>query len=114
MLLTTIKSANVALRFLLELCVLAALCDWGFQTGSGLIVKIGLGIGVPLLAALIWGTFGAPNAPMQVHDPLHLVLEVVVFGSAVVALYAAGHPSLAWALAFVVVLNRALIYVWAQ
>ena len=114
MLLTTIKFANVALRFLLELCVLAALCDWGFQTGTGLIGKVGLGIGAPLLAAVIWGTFVAPKALVQVQDPLHLVLEIVIFGVSAAALYAAGHPSLAWALGLIFVINRALMYVWAQ
>jgi len=44
-----IKSANLALRFLLELCALVALAYWGFQTGRGLIVKIGLGMGAPLI-----------------------------------------------------------------
>ena len=114
MLLTTIKTANLALRFLLELCILAAFCDWGFQTGSGLIAKIGLGIGVPILAAIFWGTFMAPKAAVQVQDPLRLVLEVVIFGLAAVALYAAGHSSLAWALGLIFVINRALMYVWAQ
>jgi Protein of unknown function (DUF2568) len=85
-----IKSANVALRFLLELCVLAALGYWGFQTGQGLLAKIGLGIGVPLIAAVVWGLVGAPGSPWQLHDPWHLVLEVVVFGAAAVALFAAG------------------------
>jgi hypothetical protein len=28
------KSVNLALRFLLELCALAALAYWGFQTGK--------------------------------------------------------------------------------
>lgn len=44
-----IQSANLALRFLLELCALAALAYWGAQTGRGPVVKIGLGIGAPLL-----------------------------------------------------------------
>ncbi len=38
-----IKGANLALRFLLELCALGALGYWGFKTGGGLAAKIGLG-----------------------------------------------------------------------
>jgi hypothetical protein len=49
--LEVIKGANLALRFLLELCALGALGYWGFKTGGGLVAKIGLGIGVPLVAA---------------------------------------------------------------
>ena len=48
-----IKSANLALRFLLELCALVAFGYWGFQTGQGLLLKIGLGIGVPLVAVAV-------------------------------------------------------------
>lgn len=109
-----IKIGNEALRFVLELCVLAALCYWGFQIGKGLSVKIVLGIGAPLLAAVVWGLFGAPNATWPLADAWHLLLEVVVFGSAVVALYAAGYPNLAWIFALIVIVNRVLMYVWGQ
>jgi len=47
-----LKGANLVLRFLLELCALAALCYWGFKTGTGPISKAVLGIGVPLAADL--------------------------------------------------------------
>ena len=40
---------------LLELCALGDLGYWGFKTGGGLIAKIGLGIGAPLAAAVVWG-----------------------------------------------------------
>lgn len=48
-----IKLLNLALRFVLELCALAALAYWGYQAGKGPISKIGLGASIPLLAALI-------------------------------------------------------------
>ncbi|WP_051331132.1 YrdB family protein [Aneurinibacillus terranovensis] len=114
MVIMVIKLANLALRFLLELCVLAALGYWGFQTGRGLIVKIGLGIGASLLAALVWGTFGAPGAQVPVRGPLLLVLELVIFGLAAAALYATRHPVLAGAFLLAVVINRTLMYVWGQ
>jgi hypothetical protein len=41
------QSANLAVRFLLELGALAALGFWGIRTGPGLIGKIGLGKGRP-------------------------------------------------------------------
>jgi hypothetical protein len=82
----TIKLANLALRFLLELCALAALAYWGFKTGESVVAKIGLGIGAPLLAAIVWGTFLAPRASIPTPGFLRLVLELVVFGSAAAAL----------------------------
>lgn len=109
-----IKSANVALRFLLELCVLVALGYWGFQTGRGLIAKIGLGIGAPVVAAVVWGLFGAPNSLQQLHDPWHLILEMVVFGAAAAALIAAGQRALGVIFALIFVINRVLMYVWGQ
>ena len=109
-----IKTANVVLRFLLELCILADLGYWGVQNGQRLLAKIGLGIGVPILAAVVWGLLGAPGSPWQLHDPLHLILELVLFGAAAVALFASGQRVLGMAFALVFVLNRALMYVWAQ
>jgi hypothetical protein len=109
-----IKSANLALRFLLELCALAALGYWGFKIGKEPIAKIGLGIGAPLLAAVVWGTFVSPGAPVPLPVSLHLVLEVAIFGLAALALYAAGRPALAWALGLTFVINRTLMFVWGQ
>lgn len=62
MVLTLFKNANLALAFLLELGVLAALGFWGFSTGSGTIAKVVLGIGLPLAAIVVWGLFGSPKA----------------------------------------------------
>ena len=51
--LTVIQSANLALRFLLELCALAALGYWGFHTGPNLPIKIVLAVSVPFTTVLI-------------------------------------------------------------
>lgn len=56
-----LKLLNLALRFLLELCLLAAVGYWGFKTQSGLLMKILFGIGLPVLIAVLWGTFLAPG-----------------------------------------------------
>jgi hypothetical protein len=40
--LEVIKGANLALRFLLELCALVSLGYWGFKTASGAIAKVAL------------------------------------------------------------------------
>ena len=110
----TIKLANLALRFLLELCALAALGYWGFKTGASPVAKIGLGIGAPLLAAIVWGMLVAPRAPIPAPWLLRLIVELVVFGLAAAALYSAGHPTLAWVLILVFVINRVLMYAWGQ
>ncbi|MDQ5851363.1 MAG: YrdB family protein [Chloroflexota bacterium] len=109
-----IKGANLALRFLLELCMLAALGYWGFTTGRGTLARWGLGIGAPLVAAVVWGLFLAPNSSMRLQGPPQILLEIVIFGVAIGALYVAGRPTLAGGFALVVVINRVLMMVWGQ
>ncbi len=114
MVLMIIKNANLALAFFLELGVLVALGYWGFQTGQGTIARIGLGIGAPVVAVVVWGLFGAPKAVWPLDGAWHLILEVVFFGSAAVALFAAGQRVLGATFALVFVLNSVLIRALAQ
>jgi hypothetical protein len=71
--------------------MLAALGTWGFETGDGPLGFV-LGIGAPLLAIAIWGAFIAPKARRPVPLGTRLLLELLLFGAAVVALVAAGLP----------------------
>ena len=86
MVLALAKSTNLGVRFLLELCALVALGYWGFQTQSGLLLKIALGIGAPLIAAVVWAIFVSPNASVLVSTPVWLLLQLVIFGAAVAGL----------------------------
>jgi hypothetical protein len=99
--------ANLALAFLLELCALGALGYWGVSVGSGPLAKTALGIGAPLSAAVLWGLFAAPRAPVSL-PLLGLGVKFIVFGSAGVALYATGHRALALIFAFLVIANGLL------
>lgn len=112
--LTAVKAANLGVRFLLELCALAAFGYWGAEMGGGLLIKIGLGVGAPLLGAVAWGMLAAPRAPVKLPWLARLGFEIVFFGLAVAGLAAAGRPNLAWALGLALVLNAALIVVWGQ
>ena len=109
-----LKSINLAFRFLLEICVLISVGYWGFKTDSGWILKTLLGIGVPLLIAIIWGTLGAPKAAYHLTGFSLLALEVVVFGSGVAALFATKNYSLAWVFVVIIIVNRFLMFVWKQ
>ncbi len=112
--LALLQNINLALAFLLELCVLVALGYWGFHSGDGMIVKIGLAIGAPVIAILFWALFGAPKATWALPGNWHLIVAAIFFGAAVVALFSAGLRQWAIAFALLVVLNHVLIYVWAQ
>jgi hypothetical protein len=109
-----IKGANLALRFILELCALGALGYWGFKAGNTTIAKIALGVGVPLVVAVVWGTFVSPRAPVELPGALVVVLQALVFGSAAAGLAATGHRTLALVFVVVVVINAVLMYVWGQ
>ena len=114
MVLAVLKNANAALAFFLELGVLAALGYWGFQTGQGTIARIGLGIGAPAVAVVIWALFGALNSARRLQGSWLLMLRVVFFGSAAVALFTAGQRVLGVVFGLVFVVNLVLIYAWGQ
>ncbi|MGM0874748.1 MAG: YrdB family protein [Bacillota bacterium] len=109
-----LKASNLGLRFMLELCALSALGYWGYKTGHGMFLKVVLGIGTPLVAAIIWGMFGSPAAPFKVGVPFILLLEVMINGAAALALYATGKSSLAFTFIVVVIFNKILMIVWEQ
>lgn len=105
---------NLALRFILEICALFAFGYWGVKSGDGLLFKFILGIGTPLLIAFIWGTFGSPAAPLRVHGIKRLLLEIIIYGLATLALYIAGQPTFAVVFALLTALNMLLMYMWDQ
>ena len=109
-----LKLGNLALRFVLELCLLAALGYWGFSVGGTLIVKILLAALIVVAVAGIWGEFLSPKRSVQLPGAARLVMEVVLFALAVAALAATGHPAPAAALGAVYAVNLGLILLWKQ
>lgn len=107
---------NLAVRFLLEIAGLMAIGYWGWQQGEGFLAII-LAIGVPVIAAVLWGTFAVPEdpsrsgkAPVPIPGILRLVLETAYFGFATWAFYEAGTPLLGLVYAIVVLLHYAFSY----
>jgi multidrug transporter EmrE-like cation transporter len=77
--------------FLSELAAVAALALAGFTVPSGTAARVLVGVGLPLVAAVLWALFAAPHAVVHV-GALAVVTKVVVYGAAVGALLLAGHP----------------------
>ena len=107
---------NLAIRFLLELAALLAMGVWGWQQQEGWL-RLVLAVGVPLIAALLWGLFAVPHdpsrsgkAPIAVPGTVRLALELAIFAFATWALYAAGAVALSWLLGLAVVIHYALSY----
>ncbi|WP_223589578.1 YrdB family protein [Neobacillus bataviensis] len=109
-----LKDINLGIRFLLEIMVLVILGYWGFHVSQGTIIKILLGFGTPLLAAVIWGMFGAPKAPFTLSGFSFLVLEIIIFGLPAVALFFAEKQTLAFIYGLIVVVNLVLMKIWHQ
>jgi hypothetical protein len=103
-----VKAANLGLRFLLELCLLAALTYVGLQ------VNVVLAVAFPLVAAVVWGLFVSPKARYPLSSPLWVGLQVVLFGVAVIGLIVAGSVWLGIVLGVVVAVNLALVLFWHQ
>lgn len=111
---SALKNANLGLAFLLELAVVAALLYWGLVTGSNILTKIVLGIGVPVVAIILWAVFGAPRSARRLQGNWYWLLRVVFDAVGVVALYAAGQHFLALILGLLALLNCFLGYTWNQ
>ncbi len=84
---------NLALRFILELVLLFALAYWGWTRDIGP-WRFLLAVGLPVVAAILWGTFrwphemaGSPKSPVPIPGWLRLLMEVILFGFAIWGLY---------------------------
>jgi hypothetical protein len=104
---------NDAFRFILEIVAMVVLGMWGWRQGSGAL-RFVLGLGVPLVAAVLWGTFRVPDdpgpAPVPVPGVVRLGLEAVVFGFAVWALRDLDKRLLAAIMAGALILHYAVAY----
>jgi hypothetical protein len=64
---------------------------------------------VPLVAAVVWGAFVAPDASVDAPGAVRLVLQAGVFGAAAAGLLALGRTGLAGGFAVAVPANAALM-----
>lgn len=86
-----LRGVLLAVRLVLELAALVALGYWGFATAGNAVLDVILGLGAPLLAAVVWGLFVSPKA--RYGTPVRQALfEALVFGAAILALIHAGQP----------------------
>lgn len=133
----SVHPVNLALRFALELAALGAIGYWGW-TGHGGIWRWALGLGLPVIAAVLWASFRVPGdqermaqsfqdtgivseqaahnsreprrALVAVPGVVRLLLEAVFFGGAVLLLVLAGQSRSALILGALVVLHYLASY----
>jgi hypothetical protein len=100
------RAVNDGVRFILEICALAAICWWGWQPGRSTASR-------RLLAVLsvVWGVFRSESdAIVEVPTAVRILIEVVAFGAATAALVAVGRTRLAAAFAVAAGINEILEY----
>lgn len=97
------RTANLGLRFALELGALAALAAWGAQTGLPWLFAVG----APVAAAVVWGALVSPKAAIDAPRAVRLFAEAAVFGAAALALASAGGTALGAAFALVALASGA-------
>jgi hypothetical protein len=107
---------NLALRFLLEIAALFSLAYWGWTQHQG-VLRYVLAIGLPLIAAVVWGTIRVPGdashsgtARVPVPGILRLVIELVFFGLGAWSLYASGLTTWSMILAALVIVHYLVSY----
>ena len=107
-----LRMLNLTVRFLLELCLLAAVGYWGFKTHAGWLLKILFGIGLPVLIAILWGMFIAPKAIRPLSGASYLIVELTLLALGSVALFASGKSTLGWVYTTTLIVNKVLLVVW--
>jgi len=104
---------NLTLRFLLELSALLGLgmAGWSFPAGFGRWI---LAFALPIVAAVLWGTFAVLNdpsrsgrAPVPVPGAVRLVLELVILFGGAAGFYLAGHAAAGIVMALLIVFSYA-------
>lgn len=109
-----VKMINSGIRFLLELCLLAAISYWGFKTHSNLWLKLLLGVGLPLVVAALWGLFVAPKAVLHLPNPIHTLVELLLLSLGPAALFLSAQPTLGWIYAGLLLVNKVLLVILKQ
>jgi hypothetical protein len=105
-----VKAFALTVRFVLELCAIAAVAAWGWQVVDPVAAKVLLSIAAPAAVIVVWGMFVAPKARYPVADPLWLAIEVLVFLAATLALIGIGDAIGAVVLAVVYALDVAALF----
>lgn len=107
---------NLVWRFLLELLALGSTGYWSWTQHDGIARWLWM-IGLPVVAAVLWGTFAVPNdpsrsgqAPIPTPGMIRLGLELLIFAAAVILLRVSQQPVVSNVLAVMVLIHYALSY----
>ena len=85
------------LVFVTELAAYVGLALGGWSFTGPVWVRVLAAVLLPVVAALVWGTFLAPRAPRPPAEPLRIACRAAVLAAGAAGFAASGRPGLAWA-----------------
>ena len=100
---------NLAILFVAELGMLAALGYWGFYTHTGAVAWL-WGLGLPLAVIILWSIWAAPKSGRRLKMPYRAGFAGALFGLAAFLLYRAGQEVCAIAFFIVSVASMLIGY----
>ena len=104
---------NLLVRFVLEISALISMGIWGWSNGNG-IFRFLFALGIPVIAAALWGTFRVPNdpgkAPITIPGILRLACEFIFFGFATWALFETNYLTMGWIFLIVILIHYLISY----
>jgi len=108
-----LKTANLALKFLLELTAFAAFAFWGATVGTG-VTSVLVALAATGAAIVLWASFAAPRSTRRLPTAMRVPFELSIFGLAAAALAAAVSPAASLVFALAVLVNAVLLTVFRQ
>ena len=107
---------NLLIRFLLEVTALFSLGLWGWRQNAGGMRYL-LALGLPIIMALVWGTFAVPKdpsrsgeAPIIIPGILRLAIELTIFAIASWVIYDLGNKYLSLIFLLIVAIHYIASY----
>jgi hypothetical protein len=107
---------NLAIRFLLEITALVAMGTWGWKLSDSWLRFI-LAVGVPVIAAAIWGVFAVADdpsrsgqAPVPVPGMIRLAIEFAFFAFAAWIFNSLGFTRPSWIFGVIVIIHYVISY----
>jgi hypothetical protein len=108
------RSLNLALAFLLELALLAAVAYWGSQLSASTAVRWIVAVGAPLSLAVIWSLIASPDANWRLPPTPLVAFKLLVFTLGAALLFASGQRALGIGLEAIALINLALSVAYNQ
>jgi hypothetical protein len=100
---------NLGLRFLLELCGIAALAAWGWSVSDALPLRLAAAVLAPAVLIVVWALVVAPRARNPVPQTSRMLIGTVLLLACAGLLAVAGPVGLAAAFAAANIANTALL-----